>query len=93
MLTPGDVRSRSVLDLFRELGYPIAPVAIPPDEWRRAGVEVGWNGTSSFSLAARLQRFDLFHFTGQTDEESLLKFMRSYRAYNVVTKSALIYER
>jgi methylase of polypeptide subunit release factors len=93
MLTPHDVRTRDVLDLFRELGYPIAPVPITCDEWRRAGIEVGWNGASSFSLAARLARFDLFHFRGAADEESLLKFLRSYHTYNVVTKSVLIYER
>jgi len=93
MLTSRDIRTRNVLDLFRELGYPVAPVAITPDEWRRAGIEVGWNGTSAFSLAARLARFDLFHFTGTADEESLHKFLRSYRSYNVITKSALIYER
>src|ERR1041384_2932233 len=92
MLTADDVRTRNVLDLFRALGYPIAPVAITPDEWRRAGIEVGWNGTSSFSLAARLARFDLFHFSGEADEELLHKFMRGYRSYNIITKSALIYE-
>jgi len=93
MLTAARVRACDAAALFRELGYPIAPVAITPEEWRRAGVEIGWNGTSSFRLLARLERFDLFHFTGETDEESLLKFLRSYRAYNVITKSALIYER
>lgn len=93
MLTAAQVRACDAAELFRELGYPVAPIAITPEEWRRAGVEIGWNGTSVFRLLARLERFDLFHFAGETDEESLLKFLRSYRAYNVITKSALIYER
>jgi hypothetical protein len=92
MLTAAQIRTRDVLSVFRDLGYPIAPVAITPEEWRRAGVEIGWNGTSSFQLIARLRHFDLFRLQGQADEDSLLKFLRSYRAYNVVTKSALIYE-
>src|SRR5947207_7608186 len=92
MLSAAQIRTRDVLGIFRDLGYPVAPIAITPEEWRCAGVEIGWNGTSSFHLIARLRRFDLFHLRGQTDEESLLRFLRSYRSYNIVTKSALIYE-
>ena len=92
VLTPESVRHRDVLDIFRDLGYPIAPVAITADEWRRAGVEIGWNGTSSFHLIARMRRFDLFLLeSADAAEESLHKFLSSYRSYNVITKSALIY--
>ena len=93
MLTASRVRACDAVELFRDLGYPIAPIAITPEEWRRAGVEIGWNGTSCFRLLARLERFDLFHLRGNADEESLQQFLRSYRSYNVITKSALIYER
>jgi hypothetical protein len=93
MLTAAQIRTRDVLGIFRDLGYPIAPIAITPEEWRRAGVEIGWNGTSSFHLIARLKHFDLFRLQGDADPESLQRFLRSYRAYNVITKSALIHER
>src|SRR6266849_4111583 len=93
MLTAAQIRTRDVLAIFRDLGYPIAPIVITPEEWRRAGVEIGWNGASSFRLISRLRHFDLFCLEGEADEDSLLKFLRSYRAYNIVVKSALIYER
>src|SRR5438477_1448084 len=93
MLTAAQIRTRDVLGIFRDLGYPIAPIAITPEEWRRAGVEIGWNGTSSFHLIARLRHFDLFRLQGDADSESLQRFLRSYRAYDVITKSALIHER
>jgi hypothetical protein len=81
------------LALFRDLGYAIAPVTIDPAEWRRAGVAIGWNGTSSFSLAARMRRFDLFHLRGDAEEAALLEFLKTYREYNVLTKSAVLHER
>jgi len=80
MLTAAQIRTRDVLSVFRDLGYPIAPVAITPEEWRRAGVSIGWNGTSTFELISRLQHFDLFRFRGDADEKSLHEFLRSYRS-------------
>src|SRR6185369_5219473 len=81
------------LAIFRELGYEIAPVAIEPAEWRRAGIAIGWNGASSFSLAALMRRFDLFHLRGEAGEQALLEFLKSYREYNVLTKSVVLQER
>lgn len=81
------------LALFRDLGYAIAPVTIDPAEWRRAGVAIGWNGASTFSLAARMRRFDLFHLHGDAEEQALLDFLKSYREYNVLTKSVVLHER
>jgi hypothetical protein len=71
MLTAARVRELrgDGLALFRELGYDVAPVAIDPAEWRRAGIAIGWNGDSSFTLAARMRRFDLFHLRGDAEEE------------------------
>lgn len=78
------------LALFRELGYPIEPVAVDPDEWRRGGVEIPWNGQCRLQLAARLRHFDLFLLEGEVTEEWIAQFMRSYADYNRVTKSAVI---
>jgi hypothetical protein len=95
MLTPAGLREYTGTDgalrLLRDLGYPIAPVDVDPDEWRRGGVALPWNGTARLQLAARMQRFDLFLLTGEICEASITEFMRSYRNYNMNTKSALIY--
>ncbi|HEX8154558.1 MAG TPA: hypothetical protein VF698_15595, partial [Thermoanaerobaculia bacterium] len=92
MLNAADVRAcDDVLDVFRRLGWPISPIELPADEWRRAGIALSWNGDSRFTLAARLRRFDLFHLTGTIAEDAIRNFLRSYREYNVLTKSALIY--
>lgn len=81
-----------ILDLFRELGYPVAPVVLDPEPWRRAGIEIAWNGNAILHLAARLPDFDLFLLQGGVAEEAITKFLRSYREYNLLTKSALIYQ-
>ncbi len=80
--------------LFRELGYSVAPVALAPEEWRRAGIDVPWNGEADFQLVARLRRFDLFVLSGGggPDEEGIARFLRSYHEYNVLTKSSIVYE-
>lgn len=95
MLTAARIRELhgDALGCFRELGYPLAPVTIDPAEWRRAGIAIGWNGTSSFSLAARMRRFDLFHLRGDAEEQALLEFLKSYREYNVLTKSVVLHDR
>jgi hypothetical protein len=94
MLTPARVRGytgpHAALDLLRDLGYPVAPVDVDPDEWRRGGVTIPWNGTMRFQLAARLRQFDLFVLTGEAAPEAVREFLRSYREYNLLTKSALL---
>ena len=94
MLTPARVRGYTgpdaALALLRDLGYPVAPVDVDPEEWRRGGVTIPWNGTTRLQLAARLRHFDLFVVTGNVTSEAMLQFMRSYREYNLLTKSALI---
>ncbi|MEA2463085.1 MAG: hypothetical protein QOJ98_832, partial [Acidobacteriota bacterium] len=93
MLTPARVRgytgAEGALALLRDLGYPVAPVDVDPEEWRRGGVAIPWNGTTRLQLAARLRHFDLFVLTGNVTSEAVLQFMRSYREYNLLTKSAL----
>jgi hypothetical protein len=79
------------LGIFRELGYPVAPVDVDPKEWRRGGVDIPWNGEGHLQLAARLPDFDLFYLRGEVREECIAQFMRSYADYNLPTKSAVIY--
>jgi hypothetical protein len=81
-----------ILGLFRELGYPIEPLAVDPEPWRRAGISIGWNGESDFRLAARLRHCDLF-LLSHAGEEAIRDFLRSYSDYNVLTKSAVLYYR
>lgn len=94
MLTAARLRAcrgiDDVLGLFRELGYPVEPVAIDPEPWRRAGITIGWNGESDFRLAARLRHCDLF-LLSHAREEAIRDFLRSYGEYNVLTKSAVLY--
>jgi hypothetical protein len=94
MLTPARLRAytgaEAALDLLRDLGYPVAPVDVDPDEWRRGGVTIPWNGTTRFQLAARLRQFDLFVLTGDVTPDAVREFLRSYREYNIITKSALV---
>lgn len=99
MLTADRVRACRGIDgiaaLFGELGYPVAPVSLVTDEWRRAGIDVPWDGEADFRLIARMRHFDLFALeaAGPADEEALLRFLRSYRDYNVLTKSSIVYTR
>src|SRR5688572_20446678 len=96
MLTRERVRACSgpdaALDLLRELGYPVQPIDVDPDEWRRGGVPLPWNGEAHLRLAARLQHFDLFVLTGPVAEETIAEFMRTYAEYNLMTKSAIVYQ-
>ncbi len=95
MLTPARLREYTgeagALDLLRDLGYPVAPVDVDPREWRRGGVTIPWNGEARLRLAARMRHFDLFLLTGNVDEEAIAQFLNSYREYNLITKSALLY--
>ena len=95
MLTAARLRALcgpdAALQLLRDLGYPVAPIDIDATEWCRGGVAIPWNGEGRLRLAARLQHFDLFVLSGDVAEESIAEFLRSYRDYNLITKSALIY--
>ncbi|PYQ30989.1 MAG: hypothetical protein DMF56_03530 [Acidobacteria bacterium] len=92
MLTRERVRNRSAAELLRELGYPIEPIDVDPEEWRRGGVPLPWNGEAKLQLAARIRNFDLFLLTGNVSEEMVSQFLSTYAEYNLLTKSALIYE-
>ncbi|HJW95740.1 MAG TPA: N-6 DNA methylase [Thermoanaerobaculia bacterium] len=80
-----------VFTLLHELGYPVvAPIVVDAEEWRGAGIQLDWNGSSTLHLAARTRRFDLFVLQSDAGQESIGAFLRSYREYNVLTKSVLV---
>ena len=95
MLTAAALRGytgdRGALDLLRALGYPVAPIDVDPEEWRRGGVNIPWNGEGRLRLVARLRHFDLFLLSGNIPEKSIEEFMHAYREYNQLTKSAVLY--
>jgi hypothetical protein len=92
MLTAQAVRAcGDALALLRLLGYPVEPVLIAADDWRAAGVDIGWNGASTFQLVVRMPRFDAFVLCGSVDAESIRKFLVSYATWNQVTKSLLFH--
>jgi hypothetical protein len=94
MITAADVArcgtAAGVVDLLRRLGYPAEPVAIDADGWRRAGVDIPWNGEARLWLACRLERFDLFLLEGCVEGEAIAEFLRSYSRYNIVTQSVVV---
>jgi hypothetical protein len=92
MLTRERIRNLSALELLRELGYPVEPVDVDPEEWRRGGVPLPWNGEAKLQLAARMRHFDLFVLTGNVSEELVAQFLRNYAEYNLLVRSAIIYE-
>jgi hypothetical protein len=95
MLTPSRLREYTgesgALDLLRALGYPVEPIDIDAEEWRRGGVEMPWNGETRLRLAARLRNFDLFVLSGPADAACVRIFIESYRRYNITIKTAVVH--
>ncbi len=91
MLTAATLPHYTGPDLLRLLGYPVAPIDVDPEEWRRGGVELPWNGEGKLQLISRLPRFDFFLLNGNVSEEAISQFLRGYQSYNQLTKSALLY--
>ena len=94
MLTAARLREYTgrtrLLDLLRDLGYPVAPVEVDACEWRRGGVSVP-SGDARMQLAVRDRHFDLFIVEGRMTGAGALEFLRSYRTYNRLIKTALIH--
>jgi hypothetical protein len=82
----------AALALLRELGYPVEPVPIVGSEWRRAGIDVAWNGTTELHLAARTPELDVYLVNGDEahDNAAAGRFLRSLQAYNVLVKPAIL---
>ncbi len=81
-----------VFALLRELGYPTEPVPIVADEWRHAGIEIGWSNAWTLFLASRTEPLDCYVVSGEIlpDSDAVLRFLRSLHAYNVLRKPTLI---
>lgn len=90
MLTAPDLHNADAVSLLRRLGYPVSPVDVDAEEWRRGGVNIPWNGGTRFQLAVRMRDFDLFVLTGKVNEKEVSQFLHDYARYNKVTKSVLI---
>ncbi len=82
----------AVLALFRELGYEVAPVSIVADEWRRAGIEIGWSDGIALDLAARTPELDLYVVSGDCLPEAgaIAAFLRSLTSYNALVKPVVV---
>jgi hypothetical protein len=78
--------------LLRELGYQVAPIAIAAADWRRAGIDIQWNGSIALHLAARTLQLDLYVLAGDELPESgaITSFLRSLTAYNALVKPVVI---
>jgi hypothetical protein len=77
----------SLFALIRELGLPVAPVAIDGDAWRRAGIELSWNGNASLFLAARIEGIDAYVIDGHDiGDDDVRRFLRSLSTWNAMTK-------
>ena len=53
MITPAHLRDGDVFTLLRTLGYDIAPITIAAADWRRAGIEIAWNGNGKKTFATK----------------------------------------
>lgn len=82
----------AALALLAELGYPVQPVPIVGAEWRRAGIDVAWNGTTELHLAARTPELDVYLITGEEahDHGAAERFLRSLETYNVLVKPVVL---
>ncbi|MEO6260414.1 MAG: N-6 DNA methylase, partial [Thermoanaerobaculia bacterium] len=81
-----------VLALLQSLGYPTNPVEIVTAEWRRAGIDVPWNGTTRIELAARTPELDLYLISGDQagDRVHAERFLRSLASYNAAVKPGVV---
>ncbi|HKO01162.1 MAG TPA: DNA methyltransferase, partial [Thermoanaerobaculia bacterium] len=77
----------SLFALLAELGLPVAPVAIDAEAWRRAGIELSWNGNASLFLAARFEGVDAYVIDGRDiGDDDVRRFLRSLSDWNAMTK-------
>jgi hypothetical protein len=96
VISAADLRACTTRDaalaLLRDLGYPVQPVAIVPAEWRRAGIDVPWNGSTELHLAARTPELDVYLVCGDgaCDSAAAERFLRSLQAYNAIVKPAVV---
>lgn len=96
MIDAGRIRTCSsvfeVFALLTELGYPVEPVGIVANEWRRAGIDIAWADASTLYLASRSQALDCYVVAGfdLPERDAARAFLRSLHAYNVLRKPVLV---
>ena len=83
---------QQVFSLLTELGYPTEPVPIVNDEWRRAGIDIGWSDSATLYLGSRTEALDIYVVAGfdLPEHDRAARFLRSLHAYNVLRKPALV---
>jgi hypothetical protein len=92
VITPARLRECDALTLLRDLGYDVAPVTIAAADWRRAGIEILWNGDVTLQLAARTPQLDLYMISAHElpDANAITAFLRSLTSYNALVKPVAI---
>src|ERR1700682_4850021 len=90
MITAETLRSCDAPALLAALGYDVLPVAIAPEEWRRAGLAITWSDEIPTALAVRLRRLDVYMVEALVDDADAARFLKALAIYNVVTKPVLI---
>ncbi|HEX3578201.1 MAG TPA: hypothetical protein VHY33_06525, partial [Thermoanaerobaculia bacterium] len=92
MITSAHLRDGDVFTLLRDLGYDVAPITIAAADWRRAGIEIGWNGEVMLQLASRTPNLDLYVISANQlpEEDAITAFLRSLAWYNALVKPVAI---
>jgi hypothetical protein len=92
VITSAQLRECDVFTLLRTLGYDIAPITIAAADWRRAGIEISWNGEVTLQLATRTPQLDLYVLTGDAlpEPDAITAFLRSLASYNALVKPVAI---
>jgi hypothetical protein len=88
---PEDPRLAVVLELFRDLGYPIDPLPVDRAEWRRAGIEIP--DTAHLTLVSRRADFDFYLLTSESGiaPETIRNFLASLSRRNSVIKNMTLF--
>jgi hypothetical protein len=90
VITAAHLRA-DVFTLLRDLGYEISPITIAAADWRRAGIDISWNGNVTLQLASRTPQLDLYVISGELPESiAITAFLRSLTSYNALVKPVAI---
>jgi hypothetical protein len=92
VITSAQLRECDVFTLLRNLGYDIAPITIAAADWRRAGIEIAWNGEVTLQLASRTPQLDLYVISASElpEPDAITAFLRSLASYNALVKPVAI---
>jgi hypothetical protein len=92
VITPARLRECDAFTLLRDLGYDVAPVTIAAADWRRAGIEISWNGEVTLQLVSRTPQLDLYIISGHAlpEADAITAFLRSLTSYNALVKPVAI---